>query len=539
MNVKTLLTSISLAFVSGIALFLAWPSIGVFPLLFIGFVPLFFALESLSCWHSKWRVMVLMAVLFVGHYMWIGGSFRWIHAASPRSYQIAVVTESLTLMLALLPIFSIKKWLGERMKWVYFVAVYLAVEWVNQHWMMGTPYFVLGHGLGMYPSLIQSYEFIGVEGGSLFILLVNLGVFYVIKDLVRAKNSRTSILFLTVAISPFLLSLLFSGGNPDEDKKKIHVAALHTYMETFSNETHVNPSLVVDSLWRMSLKSQLKEFDIIAWPETIISNMGWVNNIANEQAYASVTEKLVNYPDLSVCLGGYGFSEVSAQNIDAYTVTDSARGFHYTSHNLAVSMNSSGRWPVRGKEIFIPFQERIPFLDHFPFLRNFADLVGANTMVSVYKNSDQIHRTSKGYKYAPMLCFESIYPVKMAGLANESNFMVILSNEFWNKDLSGSDQYMYTHVGIAIQSRTPVVRSCNSGISVIIDKYGKIVAKRKGKDVGVISAKVAGKTDDTFYELIAGSIYKLATGLVGFLLIWMILKRIVSPTSATQLQKRS
>jgi hypothetical protein len=64
MNGKTLLTSISLAFVSSIALFLVWLSIGVFPLLFVGFVPLFFVLESLSDWYSKWRVV------FGGYICW-------------------------------------------------------------------------------------------------------------------------------------------------------------------------------------------------------------------------------------------------------------------------------------------------------------------------------------------------------------------------------------------------------------------------------------------------------------------------------------
>jgi apolipoprotein N-acyltransferase len=527
-QMKNTSISIALACLSGLFLYFSWPSIGIFPLLFVGFVPLFFALERLSAWDSKWRLLVLLVAAFLAHIIWIGGSFRWIHAASPKSYQIAVITESLTLMIALAPILSVKKRLGEKAMWIYFVAAYMTVEWINQHWMMGTPYFLLGSGLGMYPKLIQIYEYIGVEGGSLFILLVNLGFFFVLKNRLAARNTKYSWLFLAAAIFPFVLSTFINANLEGPIKNQIKVAALHTYMETYSEESHKNPELVVDSLWGMSRKANLNDIDIIVWPETIISNMGWVNNLANEKAYASVSEKLAVYPDLSICFGGYGFSEVLEKDKDAYTVTDAARGFHYTSHNLAVSMNSSGRWPVRGKEIFIPFQERIPFLDQLPFLKNFADLVGSNTMVSVYKNSDKIHRTAKGQKYAPLLCFESIYPIKMAEYASQSNFLLILSNEFWNKDLSGSDQYMYSHVGMAIQSRTPIVRSCNSGNSVIVDKGGNIVTLRKGKDVGVIRATVVGKTDETFYELIAGGFYKLSVVTIVLIFSALLFNRIFS-----------
>jgi apolipoprotein N-acyltransferase len=82
----------------------------------------------------------------------------------------------------------------------------------NGEWCLAVIFvghFVIGHGLGMYPSLIQSYEFIGVEGGSLFILLVNVGVFYLIRDRIRSKNGRTSILFLSIAISLFFAFIAF------------------------------------------------------------------------------------------------------------------------------------------------------------------------------------------------------------------------------------------------------------------------------------------------------------------------------------------
>ena len=109
------------------------------------------------------------------------------------------------------------------------------------------------------------------------------------------------------------------------------------------------------------------------------------------------------------------------------------------------------------------------------------------------------------------LCFESTYPLRMASNAEESDFIAILANENWNKDLSGSEQYLYSNVGMAIQSRTSIVRSSNSGISAIINSYGEIVGRRKGKDIGVIEADILPKEELTFYESISGLLYKLSS----------------------------
>lgn len=509
---KSKIMFLPLAILSGILMFLGWPTYGIFPFLFIGLVPLFFALEKLENGFGKWKFPLLLISVFLAHFVWISISLRWVHVTSPKTYYIAITLESLSIALAVLPYFLIKRQFGDKMKWVFFLVAWMAVEYFNQHWMMGTPYFVLGSGFGMYPQLIQVYEFIGIEGGTLFLLLSNIFFFGLIKQLIQKKVTKANIAALSLVLSPFILSLFFSLNEEKESKKdRIQVAALHTYQETYTTEAHSHPEKVVDGLYELSSKSNLNQFELICWPETIISNMGWLNGLINEKAYKTLYSKLDQHNDLSICTGGYGFSLAKDGKNDPYSKLDEARGFYYQVHNVAVTINKTGRWPIRSKEIFIPFQERIPFLKEMPFLKNFADVVGANETVSFYEYGDNLHKTLKGNIFVPVLCFESIYPVRMAENAKEANFVTILANEFWNKDLSGSDQYMFNHVAIAIQSRTPIIRSSNSGISAIIDRRGNVLERKKGRHVGVISAVLNKKTDQTFYEKIAGVFYGLST----------------------------
>lgn len=513
-----------LAVLSGLLCWLGWPTIGFFPLLWVGFVPQLIGIKTIMNSELKRKAIHLFFLVFIAHLLWIGLSLKWVHTTSPKTYFIAIFLESFSLAFAMTLLSFFRKRTNNFLIGLFFISAFLFVEYINQNWMAGTPYFVLGNGYGMHPWLIQFYEFSGVEGGTFLTLLINV-LIWVSWDSWKEKHSlKRLVLALAICFLPFLISPILNHGISQNDKS-IKVGALHTYMETYTETSHKEPSIVVKNLWKQSERSGISDLELLVWPETIISNLGWIHNLSNDKAYQSIEKQIKEYPDLTICAGGYAFSVVAKDKVDAYSVRDEARGFNYTSHNVAVSFNASGRIPARSKAVFIPFQERIPFLDQLPFLRNFADLVGANTMVSFYEHGQEIHKTAKGKKYVPMLCFESIYPLNMAHYSNQADLLLILSNEYWNMDLSGSDQYMYTHVGMAIQSRTPIIRSCNSGISVILDKNGNILAKKKGKDTGLLKAEVNLKSDETFYEKIAGLFYGIGLILYPGLLVFGLFGR--------------
>jgi apolipoprotein N-acyltransferase len=95
----------------------------------------------------------------------------------------------------------------------------------------------------------------------------------------------------------------------------------------------------------------------------------------------------------------------------------------------------------------------------------------------------------------------------MAEKADESDLIVIAANENWNKDLTGSKQYLYNNVGMAIQSRIPIAKSSNSGVSAIIDKFGNVLDERIGRNSGLITQKISLAEGPTFYSSISGIFY--------------------------------
>ncbi|HML86425.1 MAG TPA: hypothetical protein PKE52_14820, partial [Bacteroidales bacterium] len=54
-----------------------------------------------------------------------------------------------------------------------FPLFWIAFEWWHMNWDLSWPWLNLGNGFGAYPKMIQWYEFTGILGGSLWVLLVN------------------------------------------------------------------------------------------------------------------------------------------------------------------------------------------------------------------------------------------------------------------------------------------------------------------------------------------------------------------------------
>jgi apolipoprotein N-acyltransferase len=523
---KWALNILILPIISGICMHFAWPTKGWFPMLFVGLIPWIFALNFFANLETKWRFVGIFVATFISHFTWTYLSMFWLEATSPKTFLVATLFDSFVLAFVFLfvPYKSTKKW----MFFVGVLSAWLFVEYFNQHWIIAAPYFLLGHGFGMNPAMIQFYEFVGIEGGSLLLILINLIGFEVLSKLIDNKPIKKNSLLYVSLFSPYILSFLtFSPVEKEDTKKFENVVVLHTFINQAAEELTSNPKLAVDSLWQQSEKFIDSNTSLLVWPETIIVQLGWLNGLPSELAYQTLVEKLKNYPNLSLCIGGYGYSVTKNGAEDPYARFFEAANVHFLTHNVAVTLSNAGRWPVRSKLKFIPFQERIPFLKQFPSMANFADVVGSNTMVSYYEKSEDIHKTFKGTSYAPILCFESIYPLDMAAKANESQFIVILANENWNKDLSGSTQYLYTNVGMAIQSRVPIVRSSNSGTSAILNSKGVILETKFANEIGAIKKDISiREAGQSFYNRISGVFYILASFVYVGLIFLSLLKKV-------------
>lgn len=519
-----------LSILSGQLIYWGWPTNGNYPLLFFGFVPLYIALENVLKYNGIKKIASIVIILFASHLSWLFGTASWLSDSTTQTYILLIVVESLifSVPFVFLSNFSNSK---KFIFWLLFISTWITLEYVTQNWLLSIPYFILGSGLGMSAYLIQTYEYIGIEGGSIFILITNISLFLILKKAFQKESILINVLMLFLGLFPFLFSAFFMHIPKLTEEKtssldSIHVALLHSYLPTYQKEQHLHPELTIEKLWNISHQNQNSNAELLVWPETIVSNLGWLSNQQNESSYLAFMKIFSQNNIIPICTGGHGFSLYNNGKDNPYAAYDSNRNFYYLTHNLAITYHPNGQQEIRSKEIFVPFQERIPYLKSFPFLKHFADVVGSNAKISVYEKGREIHKTSKNHRFIPILCYESIFPLQMARYAKKVDFITILANENWNPNVDGSHQYLYNNVGVAIQSRIPIFRSSNHGVSSVVDKYGKILIKRVDKDQGIIDAYAVQKTETTIYEMYSGSSYLISILLYFGIILYVLYKKL-------------
>jgi len=481
-----------------------YPSIGW--LTFLALIPLFLGIEIIKNL-SKRRFLILSIYFFL--FLLISTSFNsaWLIDSALQSYLISVILYSLISFLIFLPSIF---FLSSNYKFTYFFLVlnWVLFEFSCQNTDFLTPFYMLGNSLGQFPMLIQNYKYIGIEGGSLWILMTNLFLFFAIisfksKKIFIQNIFKGSLIF----IIPLGVSLVLYSVK-EEKSRQIKVAALHTNIDQIDESYRIDPMLMSDTLWSLSKNIDI-ETELLLWPETIITNLGWTHEFHSNTILKELYEKIKDYPKLSLNFGANVYSMADDITDPNLNYNDELDMYYYT-HNVSFSIKSDGTWGLRSKKKFIMFQEEVPFLNIFPKLKDIMKIVGNTNIYSYYPYGKEMLRTLSNLNYTPVICYEACNSSFISQIATDNHFLAINANEYWNKSKKGSQLYLNLLPGFAIQSGIAIVKSSNGGISCIVNKKGEILKARSFGNTGLIQGEINLKTNMTFYDSIRGYTYILS-----------------------------
>jgi apolipoprotein N-acyltransferase len=125
----------------------------------------------------------------------------------------------------------------------------------------------------------------------------------------------------------------------------------------------------------------------------------------------------------------------------------------------------------------VPFGEYIPLADTFTGLQRLFPFAGAMG-ISAGEKFHVFH--SGGHRLVPTICFEDTVPhlvrnmVAAAEQEQQVDCLVNLTNDGWFHGSSELDQHLVTSAFRCVETRTPLVRAVNTGISAFIDGNGVI-----------------------------------------------------------------
>jgi apolipoprotein N-acyltransferase len=101
--------------------------------------------------------------------------------------------------------------------------------------------------------------------------------------------------------------------------------------------------------------------------------------------------------------------------------------------------------------------------------------------------------------FSPLVCYEVIFPWIAVDAANRPAWILNVTNDAWYGDSPGPYQHFAISRMRAIEQGLPLVRAANTGISAVVDPYGRAVKFLKLGTRGVIDQALPKPLPPTFY----------------------------------------
>jgi apolipoprotein N-acyltransferase len=164
----------------------------------------------------------------------------------------------------------------------------------------------------------------------------------------------------------------------------------------------------------------------------------------------------------------------------------------------------------------VPFGEYMPFQDVFDLL-GITKITGGSGGYSSGAGVKTI-ALPFGPAVGPLICYEIIFPDEVVASDSKPQWLVNLTDDSWFGPWVGP----YQHLGIArvraVEEGLPVIRSANTGVSAIIDPYGRVVSSLGLDEEGVVDGSLPVALSMTLYERVGDVlffVFLLLTAIVG------------------------
>lgn len=120
-------------------------------------------------------------------------------------------------------------------------------------------------------------------------------------------------------------------------------------------------------------------------------------------------------------------------------------------------------------------------------------------------------RTGPSQSLQPLICYEGLYPGFTPGGARRPEWILNISNDAWFGPTSGPRQHLNLASYRAIETGLPVVRATPTGISAIVDSWGRTLPGTvlKTGQSGVIDANLPRRISATSYSRFSDGLFVL------------------------------
>jgi apolipoprotein N-acyltransferase len=510
----------------GLLLWAAWPVSPLTFLIFIAWVPLLW-LETKVKSRKKF-----FGLAYITMFIWNVATTWWIWNASAPGAISAFLANSFIMCLPWLGFKIVKKKLGEKIGYLSLIAFWMCFEYIHlQDWGLSWPWLTLGNAFATHPRWVQWYEYTGTSGGTLWILIVNILLFLHLKNNFNreaAKKYKNLLAAILMLIVPVIFSLVgFLNLETIVPVRKFNIVIVQPNIDPYEKVSEAAGSF--ESQLQKLITTSEKQIDsntaLVVWPETALYAASGIDEASMKENFFlnPLWSFLEKHPNISLFTGIESYRQLDQKT----KYSQEFNGQFFESYNGSVLMDSSGAIAFYHKSMLVPGVETLPWF--LKFLGKWFDKFGGTTAGYAKQNERTVLNEKNGFKIAPAICYESIYGEFMSKyVRNGANLICIITNDGWWKKTPGHKQHMNYARLRAIETRTWIARSANTGISCFIDPYGNVIDPQPYDTNAAIKLSVPVSNSKTFFVKHGDILSKMMVVISILLIGWVITLKIRS-----------
>lgn len=476
-----LLRDFSFTLLSSLLLVLSFPSFNLGFLAWIGLMPLMIAICSKSLKYSFLLSLVCGMLFFMGIFHWIleVPGYTLLHHAI-----LALYLGSFFGFFGLTFTF-ISKRLGTTPALFAAPFIWVSFEYIRSNLsFLSLPWGLLAHSQYQYLPIIQIASLAGTYSISFLIVLINSALAAMIYSSVyrlekqqppspRCPSKKGKMAMVSTATLLIALTLLYGHMTISQPiiGEKFKVSAVQGNIEQAKKWDKKYTSEIMQIYADLTQEASKDQPDLIIWPET--ATPGSINrDIRLRIEVMNIVRKSGTY----LLLGSSQHQKFEKKE---------GKEFNYLNSAFLISPDPKTVMNQRYDKIrLLPFGEYLPLKESIPWsyiqVPNISQYVPGEEFTVLELPSGRLGVT---------ICWEDIFPDHFRQFVQRgAQFMVNITNEAWFGKTAAPYQFVSMAVFRAVENRVFLVRCANTGITCIIDPYGRIVKKvldAKGQDTFV------------------------------------------------------
>ena len=167
-------------------------------------------------------------------------------------------------------------------------------------------------------------------------------------------------------------------------------------------------------------------------------------------------------------------------------------------YNSLYAVNDEGRIiATYDKAHLVPFGEYLPY-------HEWLSRIGLKKLTQLQGSFDEgpgpVTMSLDGLpSFSPLICYEIIFPEHVVARTKRPDWIVNVTNDAWFGTSSGPYQHLSQVRLRAVEQGLPVARAANTGISAVINAYGRVIAEQALNTEGVIDVALPPPLTPTPY----------------------------------------